>query len=143
MAGDGLQAKEVGNAAGGEDQEIVGQIAAVRGHAAPFQVHSGHLGEAEADVGSGHDATDRMSDCLRLEPGGGYLVKEGDKGVVVVLIEYGDVDGRAAQSPRHAQPAEAGADDDDTRRGVRAVCGFFHNSIVPSRDVVFCQTNSG
>ena len=56
-----------------------------------------------------------MGDRLGLEAGGGDLVEEGDEGVVVVLIEDGDVDGRAAQAAGDAETGEAGADDDDAR----------------------------
>jgi hypothetical protein len=61
------------------------------------------------------DAADRACDLRRREARGRHLIEQWLEQMVVAAVDDRDVDRRTAQRVRGGEPAEAGADDDDSR----------------------------
>ncbi len=100
--------------AGGDDQIVEGNAAPLGDHRAPLDIDAAHLRQHDIDVvGMAENAADRRGDVRRREARGRHLVQERLKQMVIVLIDQGDVERRAGEVLRRAQPAEPGTDDDD------------------------------
>ena len=121
---------EVGLAGAGRDDQLVvgvhGDAAQdVRRDRAGGEVDVGDLTEHDAGVlVPADDLAGRRGDLALGEDAGGHLVEQRLEEVVAGLADQRDVDGRLAQRLRREQPAESGADDDDTRPpGGGVACG--------------------
>ncbi len=117
---DGLQVVIVGRRAKGQDQEIIGQWAGGGNQLPPRQIDAGDLGHAELQVLLvPQDGAHGIGDLARRQAGGGDLVQEGLKQVIIAPIHQHHLDARSAQSLRGSQPAKAGPHDCHDGRGFR------------------------
>ncbi len=107
-------AEVAGAAAGGDDEIVVGQLAAGVHDPAAGQVEGGDLGHDDREIGPlAEERADRLGDVDRGEPGGGDLVEERLKQVVVLPIDDRDPREVRRKMLAERQPAETGADHDD------------------------------
>src|SRR5215471_3431987 len=80
------------------------------------EVDARDVGLAEANIGGApEDRPERIDDVGWVEEGGGHLVQEGRKQVIVVPVHEQHIDRAAIELPRTGEPAEATAYDDDLR----------------------------
>ncbi len=125
---DGLQARGmdrpvvvtqiVVHRAGGQDQGVVGEVAAIgQLHLAGLGIDAHHLTQHRIDIGIGRQhLADRSSDVSRRQGGGGHLIEQGHEQVVVAPVDEGDPDLGLAQGLGGGEPAEPAANDHHMRR---------------------------
>ena len=100
----------------GQDEEVVRHLAVAEDEALVAQVHAGGVGEEDGRIAlPPQDVAQGRRDVRRGEASRGHLVQERLEDVVVVVIDEGDADGRAAQRSRGGEARETSADDDDVR----------------------------
>ncbi len=86
---------------------------------AGVQVDFFDLVQQEAHALVMKDAAHRVGDILRFKLGGGDLVKQGRKSMVVVSVEHDNISRGARQPARRPKASETGADNDHTRFSFR------------------------
>ncbi len=92
-----VEPEEVRLAAVSEHEEIVGRGSAAGIEAALRQVDAGHLDHAKIEILlAPENGADGLGNLLGLESGGGDLIQQRLKQMVVVAIEQNDVNRRAA-----------------------------------------------
>jgi hypothetical protein len=109
---------EVGmGCAGGQDQEVVADLAVRQDHLAGAGVDAQDVAQQHGDVrGSAQDVPQRRRDVGGGEAGRGHLVQQRLEDVMVPAIEQRDEDGPAGQGLGGGQAAKATTDDHDVRR---------------------------
>src|SRR5688572_29267482 len=114
--------------AGGDDQIVVVEACAVgQQHASPRRVDRRGLTKEDVHIGrSPEDPPDRRRDVAGRERGGGYLIEERLKQVIVVTVEYRHANGLPAQHFPRLQSTEAAPKDENRRLiGSFDACGSF------------------
>ena len=103
--------------AGGDDQLVVGKLAAVlQGHRAPRRVHASRLAHQDGDVAlPGEDVPDGPRDLGGGKPGGRDLVEQRGEQVMIGAIDHRQLERRLAQGLGSPQAAETAAQDDHAR----------------------------
>jgi hypothetical protein len=120
-------AEEIVDAARGENQEVITQIAGIGVDLTAFYVDTGHIGHPQFEVADrAQDPAQRVRDLRWVEEGGSHLVQQGGEEVVVVAVDQHDIDVSPAQPAGDSEPSEARADDHDAlpRHGQTVVGGW-------------------
>src|SRR5262249_7641856 len=101
-------------APGGEDEIVVVQLSTIvqEGHA-PLRIDALHLRQKDFRILLlVEQVPDRRGDVGRRQRGGGQLIEQGLKDVMIRPVDEGDVDERVAKHARGIEAAEPAADDE-------------------------------
>ena len=105
---------------GGKDEVVVGKVAFLDLHRAVGDVGAVDLAEHDLEVLlAAKNGADGGADLGGRQRGGGDLIEQGLKDVVVAAVDEGHVDRGFGQCFGGRQPGEAAADDDDLGESVR------------------------
>ena len=103
---------------GGDDQQVVRDMAIADQHGAARRVDVGNRPEDHIRVRlPGENAADRRGDVGGRQGRGRHLIQKRLEQVVVAPVDHGHIGGELAEPLRRGQPAEPGTDDDDMRPG--------------------------
>lgn len=100
--------------AGGEDQEVVVQLAVVELQTLVFEVNGRRLSKEYTGVALvAKDRANRRGDLGRREGGGSNLVEQGLEEVMVATVDEGNADRLPGERSCGVQAPEPATDDDD------------------------------
>src|SRR5208337_905240 len=100
--------------AGSEDQIVVGEFLILRNQLLLFQIEIEHFFKQHFNVGvSAKDPTDWGCDLAGREAGGGNLIEQGLKSVVVLAVDDNYLGWKMSEALGCRQTAKTGADDHD------------------------------
>src|ERR1700683_3274241 len=102
--------------AGGQDEEIVGQLMLGEVDEALGAVDASDFALEDFDVAlAAEDGAERTGDLIGRKEAGGDLIEHGAEEVVVALVDQGEVDRRARESAGGEEAAESASNDDHAR----------------------------
>jgi hypothetical protein len=136
---------QLAGGAGGHDQVVVGQGAAVvQLHLTCGDVDRARLGLQHRQPAAAHLAPQDVADGRRhgrgRKAGGGHLVQQRLEQVVVGAVDQRDLDRCPRQHAHRFQPAEPAADDDDVgQRHAHSVAGARECGASPDRNRPPCD----
>ena len=132
--------------AGGEDEEIVGQLVLLQVDEAAGGVDAGDFVLEHFDIAlPAEDGAQRTGDLVGGEQAGGHLIQHRTKEMVVALVDQRDADRSTRESASREETAEAASHDDYARAGCDHVQPPPSSTIVTgaARPVISASRNAG